>query len=432
MSDVFDRCTHTLARKLNVLISILVIAFAGVTAAQVELEVWHSLSPDFGAPEFERFGEEFNALQDDIVVNVVYTGGYTDTLRRAEAALAAGNPPAISMFEQTRGAGFVDAEAMLPLDDLIARDPDTDVGDFFERLLTICTMDGQLWCIPFNTSTPLIYYNADMFRDAGLDPDTDVPTTWDELMEVGRAIAQYDDAGELTRWAFGMRTNPGWMFDAWLGQAGGSFLNEAGDEFVFNDEHALEMAEFWLQMIEEDVAVAMTTAQTYDEFFAGNQAMVFQSTALLVNYLAQADFDIGVAPLWCHESCYAPFGGANLYIFDVGDDEVHQAAWRFLDYVTSVEKGAEFSAATGYHAPRAASLETPILQERFAAVPEARVTYDQMSLYGHPRTLVPFWGEVHSLLTVATEQILLEGVDPQVALDEAVDEANRLLMVFGY
>ncbi len=424
--------THRLRRIAGVLAASAALLCAGSAAAQIELEVWHSLSQDFGAPEFEAFAEEFNAVQDEIVVNVIYTGGYTDTLRRAEAALASGNPPAISMFEQTRGAGFVDAEAILPLDDLIANDPDTDRSDFFERLLTTCAIDGQLWCIPYNTSTPLIYYNADMFRDAGLDPETDVPTTWDELMEVGPAFAQHDDGGSLTRWAFGMRSDPGWMFDAWLGQAGGSFLNDDGDAFVFNDDRALEMAEFWLRMIDEEVAVPMGTSQTYDEFFAGNQAMVFQSTALLVSYLAQADFDIGVAPLWCHAECYAPLGGANLYIFDVGDDEVHQAAWEFLDFVTSVEKGAEFSVATGYHAPREASLDTDLLQARFAEVPEARVTYDQMALYGSARTLVPFWGEVHSLLTVATEQILLEGVDPQTALDEAVDEANRLLDVFSF
>lgn len=414
---------------LRVLGASALVALASFALAQTEIEVWFSLSQEYGQPEFQEFVEEFNAEQDEIQVEAVYTGGYTDTLRRAEAALASGDPPEISMFEQTRGAGFVDAGAVLPLDTFLADDPDVDEGDFFERLLTTCRIDGQLWCLPYNTSTPLIYYNADMFRDAGLDPDSDVPDTWEELLQVGEDFAQYED-DELTRWAFGMRTNPGWMFDAFLGQAGGSFLNEEGDAFVFNDERALEMADFWLEMIEEDVAVPMGTSSTYDEFFAGNQAMVFQSTALLESYLEQADFDIGVEPLWCHEECYAPIGGANFYLFDVGDEERHQAAWTFLKWATSTEMGARFSAATGYHAPRVDSLDTPLMQERFEERPEARVTYDQMREHGNARTLVPFWGEVHNLLTVATEQMLLEDVPPQQALDEAVDEANRLLEVF--
>lgn len=406
-------------------------ALGASALAQTEIEVWFSLSQDYGQPEFHEFVEEFNQQHDDIQVEAVYTGGYTDTLRRAEAALASGNPPEISMFEQTRGAGFVDAGAILPLDDLLAQDPEVSEDDFFERLMTTCTIDGQIWCIPYNTSTPLIYYNADMFREVGLDPEEDVPSTWEELLEVGEQFAVEGSGGELERWAFGMRTNPGWMFDAWLGQAGGSFLNEERDEFIFNNEDALQMTDFWQEMIDRDVAVPMGTSQTYDEFFAGNQAMVFQSTALLESYLEQADFDIGVAPLWCGDECYAPIGGANFYIFDVGDEERHQAAWTFLKWVTSPEMGARFSAATGYHAPRVESLETDIMQQRFEERPEARVTYDQMREHGNARTLVPFWGEVHNLLTVATEQMLLEDVPPQQALDEAVEEANRLLDVFA-
>lgn len=422
---------HDVRKAMTLLVLGCLLAFGSQALAQTEIEVWFSLSQDYGQPEFQEFVDEFNAQQDEVQVEAVYTGGYTDTLRRAEAALASGNPPEISMFEQTRGAGFVDAGAILPLGDLLDEDPEVDRDDFFERLMSTCRIDGQLWCIPYNTSTPLIYYNADMFREVGLDPEEDVPTTWQELLEIGPEFAQEGAGGELERWAFGLRTNPGWMFDAWLGQAGGSFLNEEGDEFVFNNEQALAMTDFWQEMIEQDVAVPMGTSQTYDEFFAGNQAMVFQSTALLESYLEQADFDIGVAPLWCGEECYAPIGGANFYIFDVGDEERHQAAWTFLKWATSPEMGARFSAATGYHAPRVDSLETSIMEERFEERPEARVTYEQMREHGNARTLVPFWGEVHNLLTVATEQMLLEGVPPQQALDEAVAEANRLLEVFA-
>lgn len=409
------------------------LALGAIAFAQVELEVWFSLSQEYGQPEFQEFVQEFNDSHPNIEVTAVYTGGYTDTLRRAEAALASGNPPEISMFEQTRGAGFVDAGAMLSLDSFLDDDPDVEREDYFARLLSTCEIDGQLWCVPYNTSTPLIYYNADMFREVGLDPETDVPSTWDELVEVGRefVIEDQDGDGVPERWAFGLRTNPGWMFDAFLGQAGGSFLNEDGSAFVFNDEHALNMANYWKTLIAENVAVPMGTSQTYDAFFAGNQAMVFQSTALLENYLEQADFEIGVAPLWCDEACYAPIGGANFYIFDNADVEVHEAAWTFLKWITSPEMGARFSAVTGYHAPREASLETSIMVERFEQRPEARVTYEQMREHGQGRTLVPFWGEVHNLLTVATEQMLLEGVDPQQALDEAVSEANRLLEIFS-
>lgn len=394
---------------------------------EVDLEIWHSLSESFGAPQFEDLVRRFDEEHELINATTVYQGGYTDTLRAAEAALAGGAPPAISMFEQTRGAGFVDAGAILPLDDLIANDPDVDAGDFFPRLMSTVTIDGQIWGIPYNTSTPLIYYNRDMFREAGLDPDTDFPTTWDELLEVGREFVAREN-GELVQWAFGLPTAPGWMFDAFLGQAGGSFLNDDGSEFVFNSSHAVEMMEFWLTL--RDEGVGLPGAGT-DDFFAGNQAMVYQSTAVLENMFENATFDLGVAPMWGHHQRAVPIGGANFYIFDQGDDQIHLAAWEFLKWVTAPERATEFAIATGYHAPRIDTLDTPAMRQRFEDRPEARITYDQLETSANARTLVPFWGEIHALMTVATQQVLLEDRDPQAALDEAVDEANRLLAAYA-
>lgn len=395
-------------------------------AEPVEIEVWHSLSQNFGAPQLESFVERFNEEQNDVSVTLVYQGGYTDTLRAAEAALAGGAPPDVSMFEQTRGAGFVDAGAILPLDDLIGNDPDIAIDDFFPRLMTTVTIDGRAWGIPYNTSTPLIYYNRDLFREMGLDPETDFPETWDELLEVGREFTVRED-GELVRWAFGLPTAPGWMFDAFLGQAGGTFLNDDGSEFVFNSPEAVEMMEFWVTLRDEGVGFPGGGA---DDFFAGNQAMLYQSTAVLENMFDNATFDLGVAPMWRHREASVPIGGGNFYIFDQGDDRVHQAAWEFLKWLVTDEPAAEFAIATGYHVQRVDTLEHPLMRERFEDRPEARITYDQLQSYAKARTLVPFWGEIHDLMTVATQQVLLEDRDPQAALDEAVAEANRLLEAY--
>jgi len=82
-------------------------------------------------------------------------------------------------------------------------------------------------------------------------------------------------------------------------------------------------------------------------------------------------------------------------------------------------------------APRRSSLDTATLQAVFEELPEAHITYEQAESHGYPRTLVPFWGEVHNQLTLVTERVLLNGEAPQVALDEAVEEANRLLEVYA-
>jgi sn-glycerol 3-phosphate transport system substrate-binding protein len=414
----------------QMLLALFAAAVLGTVAAQpVQIEAWHSLGTNFGGPEFEALVAEFNASQDDIFVEVVYAGEYTPALQRAQAALAAGNPPNVAMFEQTRGAGFVDAGAILALNDFIEADEEVSMDDFFARLLLACTYGDMLYCVPYNASTPLVYYNADIFREAGLDPETDVPSTWDELLEVGPQLSVPDGRGGLERWALGLATSPGWLFDAWLGQAGGRFLNEDGTQFIFNSEAGVEVAEFWLELIDRGIAVA-SSSQTED-FFAGRQAMILASTANLENYFRQAEFDLRAAPLWCHTECYAPIGGGNFYLMDTGTDAEKQASWEFLKWILAPEQSARFAAATGYMAPMVDALETETLQTRFAELPEARITYDQMSTHGYPRTLVPFWNEVHSAYGTATEEILLAGVDPQRALDVAAQEANRLLEVYA-
>lgn len=401
----------------------------GVAAAQpITIEVWHSLGEAFGAPEFEAIANRFNEVQDDIRVEVVYAGGYVDAMQRAQAAAAAGNLPNVVMFEQTRGAGFVDAGSILALNDYLENDPEANTDDLFERLLLTCNYDDVIYCMPYNNSTPLLYYNADAFREVGLDPDTDYPETWDDLLEIGPLFARHE-GGQLTRWALGLGVSPGWLMDAFLGQAGGRFLNEDGTEFIFDGPEGVAAFEFWLELIDQEIAV-VSTSQTED-LFSGRQVMMLQSTANLVDYFASATFDIRAVQLPCNVECYAPIGGGNFYIMDVGDQAAHDASWEFMKWILSTENAAEFAAATGYMAPRPSSLEHPALVETFETLPQARVTYDQMASHGYARTLVPFWNEVHNAYGVATEEALLAGIDPQLALSIAVEEANRLLNVYA-
>src|SRR5690606_36114014 len=239
-------------------------------------EVWHSLGGNNGAPEFEAIANRFNDVQDEIRVEVVYAGGYVDAMQRAQAAAAAGNLPNVVMFEQTRGAGFVDAGSILALNSYLDNDPEADTEDLFTRLLSTCTYGDTLYCMPYNNSTPLLYYNGDLYREVGLDPDTDAPTTWDELLEVASLFAQHEN-GQLTRWGIGLAASPGWLMDAFLGQAGGRFLNEDGTEFVFDGEAGIAVFDYWLTLMDADAAIPSSN-QTED-FFSGRQAMFLQSTA---------------------------------------------------------------------------------------------------------------------------------------------------------
>jgi sn-glycerol 3-phosphate transport system substrate-binding protein len=326
-------------------------------------------------------------------------------------------------------SAIVENDFVLPLDPYIAGTPGFDTNDIYESLVAGCRYGEQLYCLPFNTSTPVLYYNRDLFREAGLDPDEDFPTTWDELFEVGPKLAVAAAGGELERWVYAVPAT-GWHFDAYLGQAGGDFLNEDGSAWVFDDEHGMRVVEFWQELIDQNIA-ALGGSQTED-FFNGRQVIRMESTAQLENYFGQAQFDLGVAPLWRDAQCYAPIGGGSLYLMNFGSDAEKQAAWRFLRWVTDREQAARFTMATGYFAPRQSSYELAELQEYLERRPEALIALDQMERIGHPeRQRVPYINEVRSAYATALDEIFRAGADPKRAFGTAVEEADRLLAVYA-
>ncbi|MBB6097282.1 sn-glycerol 3-phosphate transport system substrate-binding protein [Deinobacterium chartae] len=398
-------------------------------AAPIQIEVWSALSKGYGQAEFEEFAKDYSKLNPEVQVKVVYSGSYDDTLKKAQAAVAARKAPNVVMFEQTHGAGFVDAKAVLPLNDLIAADKRFNLKDFHSSLLSTCRYGDALYCLPFNTSTPVVYYNADLFKAAGLDPVKDFPRTWGELERVAPKLTKVNAKGVAEQWALGLYASPGWIFDAYLGQAGGNILSPDRKSFAFAGRQGISVMNVWKRMA--DNKSGKFSSNQYADFFSGKQAMIIASTAALENNFRQAKFNMKVAPLWCGVRCYAPIGGANLYLMNTGSEAEKKAAFDFMKYVTSAEVGAKFGAATGYMAPRRSSMLTKTLKDRFAKRPEARVTYDQMRTHGFPRTLVPFYNEVDSAITTATEEVLIAKKDPKAALEKAAAEGNRLMKVYA-
>jgi len=414
--------------KKNTFIFFLMAAFLlafsfQASANVVEIDLWHSLSGDYGLEFIEELGEEFNEMHDDIEVNVVYSGGYQETLEGAQAALAAGDPPNVSMFEQSRGAAFIDAEALLPLEPFMEDDEEVNLEDFFPELLETGTYNDTVYGIPYNASTPLLYYNKEMFDEVGLEGP---PEDWDEILEYSQIL--HDELG-----VYGIDFYPwGWMFEAYIRSAGADVIDDDFSEFKLNSPEAVEAMEFAQDLVHEyGVATYGSGDEGYDNFFGENLAMTQRSTAALESNRESADFEMGVAKTPAGPAGRAvPFGGGNFMMFDTGTEEEQEASWEFMKFLIEPENWASFAANTGYMAGYEDAYNHEILQERFEEVPEAQVTYDQIE-YGHPRPQVPFWGEIHSELGWLFDQMFAEQADVQDSLDEIKELGDRLLDVYG-
>lgn len=395
-------------------------------SAQVTTITYYDAVPAGAATEMmDILVAEFEAQNPDIKVEVVRSGGYNATREKAFVAYAGGAAPNLIMMEQAQGFAFTSQGLFLPLDDFIENDPSISLDDIYPGIVEHVTWKGQVWGLPYNISTPLIYYNADLFQMSGLSGEP--PRTWSDILEFSRAIAR-DSDGDGNTDVWGMDFYQwGWLFEAWIGQNGARVANDEGTEFLFNSEEAIEAMEFTQALVREHGVARQGTG--INDFWAGRLGMTERSTASLANNIKSAGnsgFDMQVAPLACNVQCYSPIGGGNLHMFNTGTDAEKEATWRFVSFLLDSDNLARLGAATGYMAGRRSSIQSPYLQEHFMDEPRAIVTYQQLNS-ASPRAKVPIWPDMLTQIASFGTRQHRDGANVREELNELVRIGNQLL-----
>jgi len=177
-------------------------ASAGAAHAATDIVFWHSMEGALG-DRVNELVEEFNNSQSDYVIKPSYKGNYGESMNAGIAAFRAGNAPDILQVFEVGTATMMHAKgAVQPVQEMSEM-----VGDPIDPEIFLGAVggyysdsDGKLVSMPFNSSTPVLYYNKDAFKEAGLDPDSP-PKTWEELADAAQKIrdAGYE-CGYTTSW----------------------------------------------------------------------------------------------------------------------------------------------------------------------------------------------------------------------------------------
>ena len=288
-------------------------------------------------------------------------------------------------------------------------------------------IEGQTWGVPFQRSTIVAYYNKDMFREAGLDPEK-APTTWDEMVEMGKALTDEDTHGLMIP----STGYPYWMFQALAIQNGKEVMSDDGLTTHFDDPAVVETLEFWKSLSTEHGIMPEGTVEwgtLRQAVLEGQTAMMWHSTGNLTAVKNNATFDFGVAMLPANERLGSPTGGGNFYIFKDSTDEEKEAAMKLIKFMTSPEKAAEWSIATGYMGVSPAAYETEALKAYTAAFPPALVARDQLE-----HAVAEFstfeTARVREGLNNAIQAALTGSKTAAEALAEAQAAAERLLAAY--
>lgn len=408
------------------------LAASSARAETVELEFYYPIAVGGPIPAIiDEYVARFQEEHPEIRINPIYAGTYNDTVTKAITAIEAGDPPHFAVLLAAELHTLVDGGYVTPISPMQGADANW-LESFYPAFLMNSYAEGEIWSVPFQRSTAVLYYNKEAFAEAGLDPEQP-PRTWQEMVDFAEALMQRDASGNVTRWGVSVPSSGAqWMYGAMTNQAGHRLMNEAGDEVWFDAPGAIEPLQFWYDLAHVDgvmPAGIIDWGALPTEFMAGRTAMMWQTTGNLTRLRGEAPFEFGVAHLPGKQGPASVVGGGNLYIFaDVSDAE-KEAALTFIRWVTQPELAADWSIRTGYVATSPAAYETAALHAYVEDFPLAAVARDQLDistgeLSTHENQ------RIYRIINDAVESVLTGSRSAEEALAEAQRLADRTLAAY--
>ncbi len=411
------------------------LAIPSIARAQAATTVEFYFPVAVGGPVtkiIDGYAADFMKANPDIAIKPIYSGGYVDTLTKAVTATKAGNGPQMALLLAVDAYSLVDDDLIVPFD-TEAADNKAWLASFYPAFMRNGQIDGHTWGIPFQRSTIVLYYNKDAFRDAGLDPEKP-PATWAEHAEFARKLTKRD-GDRVTRWGVQI---PGtgftyWLYQGLVAEAGAELANANGTKVDFTDPACVEALQYWIDLDRVQHAHPPGIVEwgtTPRDFLEGKVAMIWTTTGNLSNIKANAKFPFGVAMLPAQKRRGSPTGGGNFHMFKSATPAQRAASLRFLQWLTTPERAAQWSIDTGYVAVRPDAWETPAMKAYVASFPPAAVARDQL-----PFAVAEFSTHDNQRVTQALDDelqaALLGRKTPVVALTDAQTAATRILRPYA-
>jgi sn-glycerol 3-phosphate transport system substrate-binding protein len=374
---------------------------------------------------------EFEKQNPGVRVHPIYAGNYDDARIKALAALKAGQPAQLSVLFSIDLYELLEQDVIVPWDDVAStRDDKAWIKSFYPALMANGTYKGKVYGIPFQRSTIVLYWNKEAFKEAGLDPDRP-PATWGEMREMAAKLVKKDASGNIARWGVEVPSTgyAYWMFQAFARENGQDLMNRDGNKTNYDNPDVVAALQYWrdlgakYKVMPEGTVEWGTLRQAFTE---GKTAMMWHTTGNLTAVKDTAKFPFGVAMLPASKQRGSPTGGGNFYLFKKTTPEERKAALAFVKFMTTPERAAEWSIATGYVGTRPDAYETPKLKEYAAGFPQAVVARDQFK-YATPELSTFQTGRVRKVLDDAIQASLTGQKAPADALKAAQAEADRLL-----
>lgn len=409
--------------------------------AATEIPFWHSMEGELGK-EVDSLAQRFNQTHPDYKIVPTYKGNYEQSLAAGIAAVRSGKAPAVLQVYEVGTATMMASQAIVPVHQVFK-----DAGIPFDEKQFVPTVagyysdsKGQLISQPFNSSTPVLYYNKDAFKTAGLNPDQP-PKTWQELATDAAALRK---SGMSCGYASGWQ---GWIqienFSAWHALPVATKNNgfDGLDAVLeFNKPVLVRHIELLEAMNKKgDFTYFGRKDESTAKFYNGDCGITTASSGSLADIRHYAKFNFGVGMMPYDETVpnapqNALIGGASLWVMKGKDAATYKGVAEFMQFLAKPEIAAEWHQKTGYLPITTAAYELTKQQGFYDKNPGADIaTRQMMNKPPLPFTKGMRLGNMPQIRTVIDEE--LESVwtgkqSPQNAMDNAVKRGNELLRRF--
>ena len=377
---------------------------------------------------------DFERENRGIKLRPIYSGSYQDSLTKALTAAKSGEPPVMSILLSTDMYTLIDEDAIQPFDDLIKTPEDRAwLKSFYPAFMENSQTGGKTWGIPFQRSTIVLYYNKEMFKEAGLDPNRP-PGTWKDMTEYAQKLTKRDASGKVTQWGVQIPSTgfTYWLFQALAIENGAALMNTAGTQTYYDNKEVVDALKYWVDLVNKykvHPEGIVDWGATPKDFFEKKVAMIWTTTGNLTNFKTNAKMDFGVAMLPAGKQRGSPTGGGNFYLFKKSTPAQRDAAFKFIKWVTTPQRAAQGGIDTGYVGVRADAWATPVMKQYVEGFPPAAVARDQLP-YAKAELSTHDNQRVTKALNDGLQAALTGTKTPEQAMKDSQAQSERILRTY--
>ncbi len=431
------------SRSVFIFVSIFFFSLLSSADAAMEIQWWHAMSGNLGET-VKRLAKTFNEGQDQYTVVPVYKGNYAETMTAGIAAFRSRQPPHIlQVFEVGTATMMAAQRAIKPVHEVMAASgTDFDPKHFLPAVTGYYTSpDGKMLSMPFNSSTPILYYNKDAFRKAGLDPEKP-PATWPQLADHARKLLQAGyQCGFSSAWISWIHIeNLGAWHNVPLGTRDNGFESMDARLTLNGPLHVNHLAHLAKWQKEKIFVYGGRRNLGNAKFTSGKCPMYTESSAGYAGFKQNAKFELGAGmlPFWPGGSG-APqnsiIGGASLWVMAGHSEAAYRGVGQFFAFLSSPAVQADWHQSTGYLPITQAAYDLTKKSGYYQKNPIAETALHQLTLnpptknsrglrFGHMVRL-------RDIIYNEIESVLAGRKSAKQGLNTVVKTGNRLLKKFA-